>query len=80
MFRIPEFYEVEMSFDEAMRAMTRHGRGDGLRGMKLMGELWSDYCASDDQDDDKFFYEWGYELSAYNIVYEGMSELFAEAV
>lgn len=78
MFRIPEFCEVEMSFDEAWDMMTRHGRGDCLKGMKLMDQLWSEYCASDDQDDDEFFYHWGYEFSAYNIVYEGMSELFAE--
>jgi hypothetical protein len=80
MFRIPEFCEVEMSFQEAWDMMARLGDGDCLKGMKSMDQLWSDYCASDDQDDDELFYEWGYEFSAYNIVYEGMSELFAEAV
>lgn len=77
MFRIPEFCEVEMSFDEAWNMMTRRGGGDCLAGMKSMDRLWSDYCASDDQDDDMFFYHWGYEFSAYNIVFEGMSKLFA---
>lgn len=80
MFRIPEFYEVEMSFDEAWAMVTRLGDGDCLKGMKVIDLLWTDYCASPDQDDDEFFYDWGYELSAYNVVYEGMSELFAEAV
>ena len=80
MFRIPEFYEVEMSFDEAWGAMTRHGRGDCLEGMKAMDRMWSEYCASPDQDDDELFHNWQYEFNAYNIVYEGMSELFAEAV
>jgi len=78
MFRIPEFCEVEMSFEEAWNMMARRGGGDCLEGMKSMDRLWSEYCASDDQDDDMFFYHWGYEFSAYNIVYEGMSELFAE--
>jgi hypothetical protein len=80
MFRIPEFYEVEMSFDEAWNMITRLGDGDCLRGMKCMDQMWSEYCASDDQDDDEFFYKWGYEFSAYNIVYEGLNELFAEEV
>ena len=80
MFRMPEFCEVEMSFQEAWDMMSRRGDGDCLKGMKSMDRLWSDYCASDaeDQDDEFFFYHWGYEFSAYNIVYEGMSELFAE--
>jgi hypothetical protein len=69
---------MEMSFDEAAKTIAAKTDGDLLKGMKWMDQLWSDYCASDDQDDDEFFYAWSYELSAYNIVYEGMSELFAE--
>ena len=79
MFRLPEYYEVEMSFDEAAKTIAAKTDGDLLKGMKWMDKLWSDYCASSDQDDDEFYYNWGYELSAYNIVWEGMSELFAEA-
>lgn len=76
MFMIPEFCEVEMSFEEAWNMMSRLGDGDCLKGMKVMDRKWDWYCASDDQDDDWFFYHWGYEFSAYNIVYEGMSKLF----
>lgn len=79
MFRIPEFCEVEMSFQEAWNMMTRLGGGDCLTGMKTMDRMWSEYCASDDLNDDEFFFHWGHEFSAYNIVYEGMSELFGEA-
>lgn len=79
MFRLPEYYEVEMSFDEAWNMMTRRGDGDCLEGMKSMDRMWSEYIdlPYDEQDDDEFYYNWSYELSAYNIVYEGMSKLFA---
>lgn len=80
MFRIPEFCEVEMSFDEAWNMMSRRGGGDCLEGMKSMDRMWSEYVKLpyEQQDDDEFFYHWGYEFSAYNIVYEGMSKLFGE--
>ena len=31
-----------------------------------------------DSDDDDFFDVWVYEVNAYNVVFEGMSKLFAE--
>lgn len=80
MFRIPHFYQNDdLSFQEAWDIMTRHGRGDCLEGMKAMNRMWSEYCASPapDQDDDELFCNWQYEFNAYNIVYDGMSELFA---
>lgn len=77
MFRIPNFYEMEMDFQDAWDIMKRHGRGDCLEGMKAMDRMWSEYCASPDQDDDELFNNWQYEFNAYNIVYAGMSELFA---
>ena len=78
MFRIPHFYQNgDLSFQEAWAIMTRHGRGDCLEGMKAMDRMWSEYCASPDQDDDELFRNWQYEFNAYNIVYAGMSELFA---
>ena len=80
MFRIPEFYKQEMSFDEAVRMMTSRGQGDLLEGMKSMDRFWTEYCASPDQDDDELFYNWSYEFSAYNVVYQGMSQLFKESV
>jgi hypothetical protein len=80
MFRIPEFYEVEMSFEEAWRIMESHGRGDCLEGMKAMDRMWTEYCASGVEEDDELFHDYCYEFSAYNVVHEGMSELFKEAV
>jgi hypothetical protein len=78
MFRIPPFNEIEnMSFDEAARIISNRAGGDLLEGMKSMDRLWSDYIASDDQDDDEFFDTWEYEVNAYNVVFEGMSKLFA---
>lgn len=81
MFRLPEVYEVEMSFQEAWNMMTRLGNGDCLEGMKSMDQRWTDYInlSYDEQDDDAFYYTWSYEMSAYNVVYEGMSQLFGEA-
>ena len=78
MFRIPEYYEVEMSFDEAVSLMTSHGRGDLLEGMKAMDRMWTEYCASGAEKDDELFDNYCYEFSAYNVVYEGMSQLFKE--
>jgi len=81
MFRIPSFHQMsesEMPFAEAWQIMERRGQGDCLEGMKSMDRLWSDYIASDDQDDDEFFSNWVYEVNAYNVVYEGMSKLFLE--
>jgi hypothetical protein len=79
MFRIPEFYEVEMSFEDAWAMMSRRGQGDCLEGMKSMDRLWSEYInlPYDEQDDDEFYDNWCYEISAYNVVYENMSQLFA---
>ena len=77
MFRIPDFYQLEMSFDEAWDIMKRHGRGDCLEGMKAMDRLWIEYCSSPDQDDDELFSGWIYEFNAFNVVFEGMSGLFA---
>jgi len=76
MFRIPEFFETEMNFKDAAKVMESRGRGDLLAGMESMDQVWTDYCASDDQDDDQFFTDWGYECSAYNVVFENMSKLF----
>ena len=91
MFRIPSFYEVEMSFDDAAKCIGNRAGGDLLKGMEMMNDLWDRYL--DDQnafykgetdemmygDDDDFYEHWGYECSAYNIVFEGMSKLFAPA-
>jgi hypothetical protein len=63
MFRIPHFYQNDdMSFQEAWDTMTRHGRGDCLEGMRAMDRMWSEYCASPDQDDDELFTTGSYEF------------------
>ena len=91
MFRIPEFHKVEMTFDEAATCITNRGNGDMLLGMEGMNAVWEDYLADQNAfyngeqdemmygDDDDFFEHWGYECSAYNVVFEGMSKLFAPA-
>jgi len=91
MFRIPSFYEVEMTFDEAAKCITNRGNGDMLLGMEGMNAVWEDYLADQNAfyngeqdemmygDDDDFFEHWGYECSAYNVVFKGMSKLFAPA-
>ena len=76
MFRLPEYYEVEMSFDDAVKMMKSRANGDLLKGLESMDQLWTDYCASDDQDDDEFYETWQYEMSAYNTVVEAMRPLF----
>jgi len=80
MFRIPDFYDVTpmMEFKYAAEKMTSFGRGDLLEGMNAMDRVWEEHCASGNDDDD-FFENYGYECSAYNIVFEGMSKLFEGA-
>ena len=77
MFRIPRFHQEEVSFQEAWDTMTRHGRGDCLEGMQSMNRIWEEHCSTPDADDDDFFGNWCYEVNAYNVVYEGMGQLFA---
>ena len=78
MFRIPNFYEMpEMTFAEATKLMERLTDGGLLEGMEYMDRVWDEYIASDDQDDDKFYETWQYEVNAFNVVFENMSKLFA---
>ena len=83
MFRIPNFYQLEMSTKEAVQVMTTYGRGDMLEGMMAMDRVWEEHCASYDSDNARFesdsdFYEfYEAEVNAYNVIYEGMSQLVA---
>lgn len=91
MFRILEAYEHDLTFAEAADAMTRHGRGDMLEGLKAMDRVWEEYLAEDrayaegkiDEkmfgDDEDFYAHYGYECTAYNVVYENMAKLFERA-
>ena len=91
MFRIPEFFEVPMTFDEAAKIIKGRANGDLLAGMEYMNGVWDRYLADQNAfykgekdemiygDDEDFYDHWCYECSAYNIVFEGMSKLFEGA-
>ena len=91
MFRIPNFHQQELEFSQAWEIMTQHGQGDCLEGMNAMNRAWDEYIASQDalfngevqvvafEDDEEFFDYYGTECNAYNVVHEGMSQLFGEA-
>jgi hypothetical protein len=83
MFRIPNFYEMSMSFDEAWKTIQNLGNGDCLEGMNVMNSEWDAYVRGDNDDifdcDDDWWDNWAYEANAFNVVYEGMSQLFGEA-
>tara|TARA_B100000035_G_scaffold98432_1_gene83500 strand:+ start:590 stop:829 length:240 start_codon:yes stop_codon:yes gene_type:complete len=76
MFRIPEFYQMTMTFDEAKLTFG----GDLLAGMERIREAWDHYASgnADDmyEDDDAFYSVWEHEVNAYNTVYTTMKPLF----
>jgi hypothetical protein len=82
MFRIPHFHQEETTFDDAVKVMTAHGRGDLLEGMQAMDRAWEEYLASQDKEfarfecDDDFYENYCYEVNAYNVVFENMKQLF----
>ena len=83
MFRIPSFYQDAPTFADAFNTMACFGGGDALTGMEAMNTAWAEHCANpcvhSDLDDDEFWDNYGYEANAYNVVYEGMGQLFGEA-
>ena len=92
MFRMNDFHVVEgMTWDEAVRIIKGRGNGNLLDGMYAMNDYWNRYVADQNAyyngekdemiygDDDDFFEHWCYECTAYNIVFEGMGQLFGEA-
>lgn len=80
MFRIPDFFQVEMSFDDATKTISRLTEGGLLEGLEYMNKKWDEHCNADDADDDDFWGMWCYECSAFNIVFNKMSPLFVEKV
>ena len=82
MFRIPNYFQMNMTWDEAVRTIKGRGKGNLLEGMEEMNDIWDRYVAAlaGDmyEDDHAFFEEWIYEVNAYNIVFEGMGKLFGE--
>lgn len=85
MINVLDYYTVDFDLNEAIRVIEGRGKGDLLAGMESMQKIWSDYCQEsflDERtygDDDDFFDHWGYECSAYNVVYNNMSKLFVKA-
>ena len=89
MFRIPNFYQDEVSFQEGWNIMKSHGQGDTLEGMNAMDRCWAEYVASQNdffngkvavvafEDDDEFFEYYSNEVNAYNAVFSNMQPMFA---
>lgn len=77
MFRIPNFYQMNMDFDTAKAVFN----GDLLKGMEMINEHWDRYATGKSgdmyEDDNDFFDTWQYEVNAYNVVYSTMKPLFA---
>lgn len=82
MFLIPDFYEDAPCFEDAVKTIKCHGRGDLLEGMKAMDRVWEEYLASQGKEnarfecDDDFYANYCYEVNAYNVVVENMRPLF----
>jgi hypothetical protein len=75
MFRIPSFYEMNVTFDDACRTIKNFGNGDMLEGMEAMNRAWEEHCFNEDDDDD-FFEHFEYEVNAFNKVFSKMKPLF----
>jgi len=86
MFRIPSFYQEDISYDESVRILQNFGGGDLLEGMRKMDAMWAEYVVSSNtqdpmyDEDDEFFSAWVYEVNAFNVVYDAMAGLFQEEV
>ena len=79
MFRIPNYFQIDMTWDEAVRTIKGLGNGNLLDGMEAMNEAWNDHVNEMLDDDSDFYEHWMYEVNAFNIVFEGMGQLFGEA-
>ena len=80
MFRIPNYFQMDMTWDDAVRSIR--GRGDGtlIGGIEEMNDYWNPHAAGNSpyETDSEFYENWIYEVNAYNIVFEGMGQLFAD--
>ena len=79
MFQIPNFNQMDMTWDEAVAVIKGRGVGDLMKGMEEMNRIWNDHCEEGLDTDDDFFDNWVYEVNAYNVVVSGMSQLFGES-
>ena len=75
MFKISDYYKMDMSWDDAVALMTGCGCGDLLKGLENMNTIWED-VVDDYMTEDDFYDQYIYEVNAFNIVYEGMAKLF----
>lgn len=75
MFKISDYYKMDMSWDDAVALMTGCGCGDLLKGLENMNTVWED-VVDDYMTEDDFYDQYIYEVNAFNIVYEGMAKLF----
>lgn len=86
MFRIPDFYKIEMTYEDAKEIISRHDDGL-LGGMEEMRKQWNAHCVKQSEEmrnedgdytsDDDFYDKWIYEVNAFNVVYKTMQPLFA---
>lgn len=83
MFYIDPFNrDEEMSFQEAVRIVESRNRAVGLLdNMKNLENLLLEVRHEYDMNDeiDEFYYNWHYEINAFNKVFSDMSKLFAPA-
>lgn len=81
MFRIPNFYQFETTFDDAVKVMKNYGAGDLLEGMETLCAIWDEHCIGKlgFDDDDEFYEEYETEVNAYNVVFKNMGALFESA-
>lgn len=83
MFYICDFHrDEEMTFQEAVRIVESKNRNQLLlENMKDLEQLLLDVRAEYEERDeiDEFYWNWHYEINAFNKVFEDMSKLFAPA-
>ena len=81
MFYIDSWVKDEtISFDEARRIVTCYSNTrDLLDAMKTLEARLLEERNRADEDDciSEFYYDWSYELNAFNKVFSEMSKLFA---
>lgn len=76
MFRIPSFYEMEMSFSDAKYVIkSLIPNGTLLDGMEHMDLVWEAHCANQEVCDDEFYSTYMYEINAFNTVLREMEPL-----
>ena len=47
MFRIPNYFQIDMTWDEAVRTIKGRGNGNLLDGMEEMNDVWDEHTWND---------------------------------